>query len=145
MSSGVGVSGRIAGLLLCAVFGGFQCEASATTWYVAAGGSGNGSQSQPFGKIQDAANAAQPGDVVSVGPGTYHETVTVSRSGTATAPIVFQSQQTGAAVVSGADPVGSLAAGGASGSWTTGTVPSFVSSIDQDEQCFAGRDAALLP
>jgi hypothetical protein len=139
MSSRKGMSSLGAGLLLCAAGGGFQLPAQAATWYVAPGGSGNGSQAQPFGKIQDAANAAQAGDLISVSPGTYHETVTVNRSGTATAPIVFQSQQTGAAVVSGADPVGTLSAGGTGGSWSSGAVPGFASSIGQDEQCFAGR------
>jgi hypothetical protein len=112
----------------------------ATTWYVApTSNAARGTAAQPFTKIQDAANAARPGDTISVAPGVYHETVTVTHSGTATAPIVFSSQQPGAAVVSGANPVGTLSAGGASGSWSTGTVPTFSSSLNQDEQCFAGH------
>jgi hypothetical protein len=114
--------------------------ARATTWYVApSSNAAKGTAAQPFTKIQDAANAARAGDVISVAPGVYHETVTVTHSGTAAAPIVFRSQQTGAAVVSGADPVGTLSAGGASGSWATGTVAAFSSSLGQDEQCFAGH------
>ena len=100
-------------LLLTAVV---QAPAWATTWYVATTSSAaKGTVAQPFTTIQAAANAAQPGDTVSVAPGVYHETVTVTHSGTAAAPITFTSQQAGAAVVSGADPVGTLTGGGASG------------------------------
>jgi hypothetical protein len=129
-------------VLLCAL--GLQAQAEAATWYVAPGGSGQGSAAAPFGRIQDAADAAGPGDVVSVAPGVYHETVTVTHSGTAAAPILFRSEQAGAAVVSGADPVGPLSAGGASGSWSTGTVPAFTSALGQEEQCFAGRSRLTL-
>lgn len=117
---------------------GVQGRAGATTWYVTAGGTGSGTAAAPFGKIQDAANTARAGDTVLVAPGVYHETITMTHSGTAQAPIVFRSQQPGAAVVSGADPVGSFTAGGASGSWISGAVPVFSSPYYQDEQCFAG-------
>jgi len=117
-----------------------QAPAWATTWYVApTSTAAKGTAAQPFTTIQAAANAAQPGDTISVAPGVYHETVTVTHSGTAAAPITFMSQQTGAAVVSGADPVGALSGGGASGSWTTGAVATFSSGMAQDEQCFAGH------
>ena len=61
--------------------------ASATEWFVAVGGTGAGTAVSPFGRIQDAVNAAQPGDLVTVRGGTYRETIRTVRSGTATAPI----------------------------------------------------------
>jgi hypothetical protein len=50
--------------------------------------SGSGTQAAPFCTIQAAADVAEPGDVVSVAAGSY-AAFTVSRSGTASAPIVF--------------------------------------------------------
>ena len=50
--------------------------------------SGSGTSDAPFCTIQAAADAADPGDVVNVSPGTYGA-FTVSRSGTASAPVVF--------------------------------------------------------
>ncbi len=113
-----------------------QPDASAATWYVAAGGSGKGTSAAPFGTIQAAANVAKAGDVVLVAPGTYRETVRVSHSGTAQAPIVFMSQQPGQAVVSGANTVDPFKAATSGTGWTA-TIPTFVSSQGQGEQCFA--------
>ena len=50
--------------------------------------SGTGTSSAPYCTVQAAADAADPGDVVSVAAGTYAAT-TITRSGTADAPIVF--------------------------------------------------------
>lgn len=63
--------------------------ADAATYYVATGGSdGNpGSQSAPFGSIGKGVAVAGAGDTVYVRGGTYVESVTVSKSGTASAPI----------------------------------------------------------
>ena len=65
--------------------------APAATHYVSPGGSDSapGTFAAPFRTVQRAADVAQPGDAVLVGGGTYHEVVTVSRSGTAGAEIVF--------------------------------------------------------
>lgn len=62
----------------------------ARTWYVAAGGTGNGSAQAPFGRIAAAIAAAQAGDVVSIASGTYAEALTSVRGGASTAPIVIR-------------------------------------------------------
>jgi len=113
-----------------------QGSAWATTWYVAAGSSGTGTSAAPFGTIQAAANVAVAGDQVLVAPGIYRETVRIAHSGTAQAPIVFSSQTAGAAVVSGANPVGPFTAESSGGGWSA-TLPAFVSSQGQGEQCFS--------
>jgi len=105
-----------------------------TAWAV--GGAGNGTAAAPFGTIQAAANVAGAGDLVLVAPGVYRESVRISHSGTAQAPIVFSSQKTGAAVVSGAEPVGPFLPNPLGVGWTA-TLPAFVSSQGQGEQCFA--------
>ncbi len=66
-------------------------KALATDYYVAPNGSNSnsGTLAQPFATIQQAANAAQPGDNVYIRGGTYRESVTLAHSGTAAAPINF--------------------------------------------------------
>ena len=66
--------------------------AQAATWYVAAGGTGTGTSANPFGRVQDGLNAAQPGDTVTVRPGTYSESIATVRNGTASAPITLRSE-----------------------------------------------------
>lgn len=51
--------------------------------------SGSGTEAQPFCTITAAAAAVQPGQTVVVEPGYYTGTVTITRSGTAAAPITF--------------------------------------------------------
>jgi hypothetical protein len=60
---------------------------------------GSGSQASPWASIGHAVSLAQPGDTVYVGAGVYSESVTLSTSGTAAAPIVIDGQ--GAAIVDG--------------------------------------------
>jgi hypothetical protein len=64
--------------------------AIAADWHVVAGGSGTGTLAAPFGRIQDAIAAAQPGDTIIIGPGTYAERLASVRSGTATARITLR-------------------------------------------------------
>ena len=67
----------VAGVLLIAV------PADAAEWFVAAGGTGNGTSTAPFGQIQQALSVAQPGDTVTVRPGTYLEALRTVRGGLA--------------------------------------------------------------
>jgi hypothetical protein len=66
--------------------------ARATEWFVAPGGSGKGTSAAPFGKIQDAINVAQPGDVVTVAPGTYAESIRSVRNGTSAQRITLRAR-----------------------------------------------------
>ncbi|AUG78618.1 hypothetical protein CFP65_3838 [Kitasatospora sp. MMS16-BH015] len=50
---------------------------------------GHGTQTQPYCTVQAAADAAQPGQTVHIAAGRYPEQVSVTRSGTAAAPITF--------------------------------------------------------
>jgi hypothetical protein len=65
-------------------------RASATEWFVQPGSSGIGTSSAPFGKIQNAIDVAQPGDVVSVRPGTYPEPLRSVRPGRLEKPITIR-------------------------------------------------------
>ncbi|MER5265580.1 PKD domain-containing protein [Actinosynnema sp. NPDC002837] len=68
-------------------------QAAATTLYVndvaTCSDSGDGSAATPFCTVQAAADVVEPGQVVDI-TGTQDESVTITRSGTADAPIVFQ-------------------------------------------------------
>lgn len=84
--------------------------AAAREWFVRQGGpdaagasDGDGSAVHPFRTINPAAKLAGPGDVVTVGPGVYHEWVSPARGGNADAPILYRSVPAHAAVVRGTD------------------------------------------
>ena len=81
--------------------------AKAKTIYVAPDGkeTNSGSVDAPFKSIQQAVNAALQGDTVIVRGGTYRETVTTSRSGTAEAPITIASHEGETVTVSGTDVI----------------------------------------
>jgi hypothetical protein len=73
--------------------------AAATDWHVAPGGSGPGTTTSPFGRIQDALAAAQPGDTISVAPGTYGERLRSVRSGTTQSRITVRARDGRGSVV----------------------------------------------
>jgi hypothetical protein len=73
--------------------------AAATELYVAPGSRGDGSATDPFGLIQDAINAAQPGDVILVRPGAYAESIDSVRDGLRDAPIIVRSAEGRGSVV----------------------------------------------
>ena len=66
---------------------------------------GNGTKERPFKHIQDAAEIAQPGDEVLVGPGVYREYVDPVNAGTPEAPITYRSVEPLGAVITGAEDV----------------------------------------
>ena len=92
----------------------FCLPALATTWWVSAGASGNGTQSSPFGTISAAVTAAAPGDTINVESGTYRESVLITK-----ANLTLQNYNGERAIVSG---MGNLAPS-AGTVWTTYTGP----------------------
>ena len=91
--------------LSCVALLGVAAPGRAAEWFVSPGGVGNGSGSFPFGRIQDGLNAARAGDVITVAPGTYTETLFSVRSGVAGAPITLRAAQPRMAVVTRAGRV----------------------------------------
>lgn len=91
-------SGTIGALLSSAVVAGLfvglwsntNGQAETAEWFVAAGGAGRGTADAPFGHIQDALNAAQPGDTITVRPGTYREALRTVRGGASGQPILLR-------------------------------------------------------
>ena len=67
--------------------------------------SGNGSREMPFRRINDAAQAARPGDEVLVAPGVYREYVNPRYAGTEDARITYRSTTPLGAVITGAEAV----------------------------------------
>ena len=51
-------------------------------WYVASGADGNGTEAAPFGRIQDALDAAGPGETVVISSGTYSESLVTRQNDT---------------------------------------------------------------
>ena len=68
-----------------------------------AGRDGCGSREMPFRHINDAAQAARPGDEVIVAPGIYREYVNPRNAGTEQDRIVYRSEQPLGAVITGAE------------------------------------------
>ena len=74
-------------------------NAAAKEWFVAPGKSGTGTQQVPFGEIEAALLAAQPGDTVVVRAGTYREAVRTVRDGSDDAPITIRAERGHGSVV----------------------------------------------
>ena len=94
--------------LLCLLIVLWATPASAREWFVRpadpnASDTADGSAEHPLRTINAAAQLAQPGDVVTVDAGIYHEWVSPARGGTAEAPIVYRSVPEQAAIVRGTD------------------------------------------
>ena len=88
------MSARACLIVLCVL----GSSASAADWYVAAGGSGDGtSQASPLGSIQGALDVAAAGDVVHVAAGMYAQPIQTVRAATADRPITVRGE-TGAVV-----------------------------------------------
>lgn len=98
-------------------------EPTVRTLYVGPGGDDGNPGTDPgapLATIQASADRAAPGDLVSIAPATYRESVVVTTSGTMSQPIVFRGSGP-AVVLDGADP--EIAAGvpwtsGAGGTWS---------------------------
>ena len=73
--------------VMAAVWSGGRTVQPSTEWIVAAGATGSGTRAAPFGRIQEAIDAARPGDVILVGRGTYVESLRSVRAGLPGAPI----------------------------------------------------------
>jgi parallel beta-helix repeat protein len=92
--------------------------ATPTVLYVGGAGcsdSGSGTESEPFCTISAAAAVVVAGQTVQVASGVYQEAVTVARSGTSDAPIVFRTAPGASATVQG----GSFGFKASSRSWVT--------------------------
>ena len=89
--------------------------ALAATYYVSPSGSDGaaGTQAAPFATVQFGVGKLNPGDVLMLRGGAYHESVTVTRSGAAAAPILIQSYPGETAILVGSRSV--------TGTWTVQT------------------------
>jgi hypothetical protein len=95
-------------LLFCLLTTSFAASAATREWFVRpadpkASDTADGSADHPLRTLNAAAQLAQPGDVVTVGAGIYHEWVSPARGGTTQAPIVYRSVPEHAAIVRGTD------------------------------------------
>jgi hypothetical protein len=89
--------------------------AMGTTLYVDSANSactdtGTGTAAAPYCTVQPAADAAVAGDTVHIASGTYRGGVTVSHSGTSTAPIVFEGMWTPTAITAPTTLIGTATA-----------------------------------
>jgi hypothetical protein len=82
-------------------------EHNPTAYYVSPSGSDSspGTLSQPFATVQHGVDQLLAGDSLILRAGNYHESVTVTRSGTASAPITIAAYPGETAALVGAQPV----------------------------------------
>lgn len=95
-------------LLGCLLTSSFASGASGREWFVRqtepnASDTADGSADHPLRTINAAAQLAQPGDVITVGAGIYHEWVSPARGGISKACILYRSVPVHAAIVRGTD------------------------------------------
>ena len=96
---------KLTGILLSLAFG---LAAQATEFHVTTNGSDTnpGTQSMPFRTVQRAADAAQPGDIITVHNGVYRERIDPPRGGASdTQRIVYQAANGEKVVLTGAESV----------------------------------------
>src|SRR4051794_15426126 len=90
----IGTAGVLAAAVLVAPS---IADAAVTTYYVAPGGSDSnaGTLAAPFATIQKAVGAVAAGGTIALRGGTYQlaSTVTIAKSGTASAPITLTAYQ----------------------------------------------------
>jgi hypothetical protein len=67
-------------------------QLSAVEYFVAPGGTGTGTSTSPFGKIQYALNVAKAGDIVTVRAGNYSEALSTKAAGTSSARITLRAE-----------------------------------------------------
>ncbi|HSU54446.1 MAG TPA: right-handed parallel beta-helix repeat-containing protein [Candidatus Dormibacteraeota bacterium] len=95
-------------LLFCLVAALVAARTEGREWFVRqaepnASDTADGSAAHPLRTINAAAQLAQPGDIITVGAGIYHEWISPARGGSATAPILYRSMPQHAAIVRGTD------------------------------------------
>src|SRR6478672_12425831 len=95
-------------MLLCLLMSLLVPSAWGREWFVRqadprASDTAGGSADHPLRTINAAAQLAQPGDLVTVGTGIYHEWVSPARGGSDKAPIVYRAVPEHAAIVRGTD------------------------------------------
>ncbi len=64
-----------------------------------AGRTGSGTVAAPFGTIQDGLRVIQPGDVLTVRAGIYHEEIWTQRGGQEDRPIIVRTESGGGPVI----------------------------------------------
>jgi len=85
-------------------FFGSGCVLPATEYFVTTGGddsSGGRSREEAFATIGKGVSVLKPGDILTICPGEYFESVTASVSGTKDAPVVIRAERPGTVVVRG--------------------------------------------
>ena len=94
----------VAHCIVAAVASAAWCAgAAAATLVVSLEPVSTGSEARQFRTIQQAVDAAQPGDTVQILAGLYRECVTVRRGGTAEAPVRIEAADGATVVLTGAD------------------------------------------